>query len=313
MLAEQHADRLVVRAPAKVNLFLEILSQRADGYHELVTLLVAVDLFDTLEFQEDSSGALELSCDDPSLPAGPDNLAWRAAELLRQPHPLPPLRIGEGVGGEVTPLRSGEGAKERGARIRLTKRIPVAAGLAGGSSDAAATLFGLNRLWRLGFSNVQLAELGAKIGSDVPFFFSPGAAWCTGRGEIVTAAPPNWLDLVLACPPVGLATADVYRQVEVPVAPRSSDPLRRAWASGDKQAIAAEMFNRLQGPAERLCPAVAELRELFDSLKPLGHQMSGSGACYFALCRGPEEAQDFARRVQAQDPRLRVFVTRTLE
>ncbi len=316
MLAEQHADQLgdglVVRAPAKVNLFLEILNKRSDGYHELVSLLVAVDLFDILVFEE-NPGRIELSCDQAQLDTGPDNLVLRAAELLRQPHPLPPARpgrSGEGVGGEV-PLRSEEGAK--GARIRLAKRIPMAAGLAGGSSDAAATLFALNRLWQLGLSEAGLAELGAKLGSDVPFFFSGGAAWCTGRGEIVTPTRlPRPLDLVLACPPVGLATADVYRHATVPVEPRSAGALRRALAGGNVEAIGAELHNRLQEPAERLCPAVAELRQLFEALKPAGQAMSGSGSCCFALCRGPEEAQDFAQRVQAHDPRLRVFVTRTL-
>src|SRR5207237_2378703 len=121
----------------------------------------------------------------------------RAAELLR-------LRTGQ-VGG---------------VRVRLHKRIPLAAGLAGGSTDAAATLFGLNRLWRLGLTREQLAELGAELGSDVPFFFSAPAAWCTGRGEVVTPLRPGRpLWLVLACPPVGLSTAAVFRALNVPAEP----------------------------------------------------------------------------------------------
>src|SRR5262245_14402940 len=117
------ADRVEVRAPAKVNLFLEVLAKRPDGYHDIATLMVAVGLFDTLEFADDATGALTLRCDSPRLSTGPDNLVCRAAELLRQT----------------------TGAK-RGARIGLSKRIPLAAGLAGGSSDAAATLAGLNAL-----------------------------------------------------------------------------------------------------------------------------------------------------------------------
>src|SRR5262249_22987411 len=156
-------DGVEIRAPAKVNLFLEVLAKRPDGYHEIATLLVSITLFDTLEFKEEASGKILLQCDHPELGTGPENLICKAAELLRKHCKV-----------------------ASGARIRLKKRIPLAAGLAGGSSDAAATLAGLNELWQLGLSTTELAELGAKIGSDVAFFFAGGAAWCTGRGEIVT-------------------------------------------------------------------------------------------------------------------------------
>src|SRR5205823_7229469 len=126
------------------------------------TLMVAVSLYDTLEFKEETSGEIRLHCDHPDLSAGPDNLVLRAAHLLRQRANCP-----------------------RGCVIRLAKRIPLAAGLAGGSTDAAATLAGLNRLWRLGLVQSELARLGAELGSDVPFFFATPAAWCTGRGEQV--------------------------------------------------------------------------------------------------------------------------------
>src|SRR5947209_6913376 len=146
MFSERRAAAVVVWAPAKVNLFLEVLAKRADGYHEIATLLVAVSLYDTLEFKEEASGEIRLHSDHPNLSTGPENLIVRAAELLRR--------------------RTGCG---RGAAVRLAKRIPMAAGLAGGSSDAAATLAGLNRLWRLGLTRGELAVLGAELGSDVPF------------------------------------------------------------------------------------------------------------------------------------------------
>src|SRR5437868_14004366 len=162
MPSERISQPLSLLAPAKVNLFLEVLGQRPDGFHELETLMVAVDLCDRLEFRPDDSGALTLTCDDPGLTCGPDNLVLKAAEQLRR------------------------STKEtRGARIHLEKRIPMQAGLGGGWSDAAATLKGLNQLWRLGLADAELARLGAEVGSDVAFFFSPGAAWCTGRGEKV--------------------------------------------------------------------------------------------------------------------------------
>ena len=137
--------RLIVHAPAKVNLFLEILGKRADGYHELETLLVAVNVYDTLVFQEDESGVIEFRCDDAAIPQGPTNLVVRSALLVRE-----------------------ETGSKAGVKIWLRKRIPVAAGLGGGSSDAAATLAGLDRLWNLGLSLPDLSRLGARIGSDVP-------------------------------------------------------------------------------------------------------------------------------------------------
>ncbi|MFQ3592167.1 MAG: 4-(cytidine 5'-diphospho)-2-C-methyl-D-erythritol kinase, partial [Gemmataceae bacterium] len=152
--------------PAKVNLFLEVMSRRPDGFHELATLMMGVGWYDTLEYIERPTGEVILHCDTPELSTGPDNLIVRAAELLR-------TRLGICQGVE----------------IRLFKRIPMQAGLAGGSSDAAATLAGLNHLWRLGLDAPTLAALGAELGSDVSFFFHGPAAWCTGRGELIEPTP----------------------------------------------------------------------------------------------------------------------------
>src|SRR5262245_40077868 len=165
MLIERFAEHVVVWAPAKVNLHLEILGKRADGYHELETLMMAVNLCDTLVFRNDSSGRLSLECSDVELSTGPDNLVMRATALLQSTTNC-----------------------QRGAAIQLKRRIPLAAGLAGGSTDAAATLAGLNELWSLRLSTTRLKELSAQLGSDVAFFFHTPAAWCTGRGEIVTPA-----------------------------------------------------------------------------------------------------------------------------
>jgi 4-diphosphocytidyl-2-C-methyl-D-erythritol kinase len=288
MLSASHADVLVVWAPAKVNLFLEVLAQRSDGYHEIATLMVAVSLYDTLEFKEEASGDIRLHCDHPDLSTGPDNLVYRAAELLRQ--------------------RRGV---RRGARIGLTKRIPTAAGLAGGSSDAAAALAGLNRLWHLGLSDPELAALGAELGSDVPFFFAAPAAWCAGRGEQVAPLTPGGrLWFVLACPAVGLSTAEAYRNVRVPEQPEAGAEIRAAVAAGDVDAVGRRLHNRLQGPAERLCPEVGRLRERLAGLGPAGVLMSGSGTSVFALCRDHEEAVRLARGL-ANGARWRVFLVRS--
>ena len=152
MTRECPPQPLVLLAPAKVNLFLEVLAKRPDGYHDLETLMVAVDLFDRLEFAPDDSGALTLTCDDPGLTCGPENLVLKAAEKLRR-HANHP----------------------GGARIHLEKRIPMQAGLAGGSSDAAASLKGLNTLWGLGLPDPELARLGAEVGKRRGLLLLPPA------------------------------------------------------------------------------------------------------------------------------------------
>ena len=223
MLFRQSRQTLVVHAPAKVNLFLEILGKRSDGYHDLETLMVSVGMYDTLTFMEDQTGKIRLRCFEGSpvgslprvrsapLPVDGDNLVVRAADLLRS--------------------RAGVG---QGIRIELIKRIPVAAGLAGGSSDAAATLVALNRLWNLRLGSDQLARLASELGSDVAFFLNPTpAAICRGRGEIIEPiAPAATLHFVIACPTSGLSTAAVFKRCTVPARPRSVMPITACLQSG---------------------------------------------------------------------------------
>jgi len=267
------ADAVRVLAPAKVNLFLEVLRRREDGYHDLATLMLTVGLFDSLELRENTSGEIRLECDHPGLSAGPDNLVCRAARLLRERY-----RISTGVD------------------IRLVKRIPLAAGLAGGSSDAAATLAGLDRLWNLGLGSDTLGQFGAELGSDVTFFFHGPAAWCTGRGEIVEpvrVATP--LDLVLVKPEVGLSTASVFKTLTVPAAPKDGQAVREALRAGEMEKLGRLFFNRLEEPAIKLAPEVERVRHRLLALSPLGVLMSGSGSTVFALARDAADAMRLGR------------------
>lgn len=260
---------LQILAPAKVNLFLEVLGKRPDGYHEIATLMLAIDLADLLEFVPSTDGVLSLTCDEPGLSVGPDNLVLQAAQRLRAKFAI-----------------------TNGATIRLTKRIPWAAGLGGGSSDAAATLEGLNELWQLGMSRKELSAIGAGIGSDVPFFLNGNAAWCTGRGEIIEPVPIGRpLDLVLVKPPDALSTAEVYRHVRIPAQPQNGEAASGALAAGDVEAIGRAMHNRLQEPAFQIAPAVAEWHRRLEAMGTAGVLMSGSGSCLFALCRNASEAR----------------------
>ena len=266
-----------VLAPAKLNLFLEVHGRRPDGYHDIESLMVTVDLFDTLRFTDDPSGRITLTCDDPSLPTGPENLVVRAA-----------LRLQEATG------------RGRGARIELSKSIPAQAGLAGGSSDAAATLDGLDRLWGLGAPSDLLDDLAGEIGSDVAFFRHAPCAACRGRGEVVEPrALPYPLHFVLACPSVGVSTAAVYRNLTPPDRPRPIGGILEALESGDVASLGRGLFNRLQPVAESLEPALGAVRDALADLGPSldGHLMSGSGSAYFGLARDRDAAEEAARRL----------------
>jgi 4-diphosphocytidyl-2-C-methyl-D-erythritol kinase len=292
MLVKTFPGSVVVWAPAKVNLFLEVLGKRPDGYHEVNTLMVAVRLFDTLILKEDASSPLQLECNRRDLSAGPDNLVLRAAHLLQK--------------------RAG---CRKGARMRLVKRIPLAAGLAGGSSDAAAALIGLNRLWQLRLSEGEMADLAAELGSDIPFFFETPAAWCTGRGEKVKGVRLGRpLDFVIACPAQGLATAAVYAGVQVPASPVSGADICAAAERGEVAALGRLLYNRLEASAQKLCPAVAALSARMKELEPAGVLMSGSGSSVFALCHGPHHAQALARELGRPRPDMeeaRIFRVRS--
>jgi 4-diphosphocytidyl-2-C-methyl-D-erythritol kinase len=286
----RYLDDVVAWAPAKVNLFLEVLGKRPDGYHEIATLMVAVSLYDTLVFREDMTGTLNFECNHPQLDAGPDNLVLRAANLLRE-----------------------RTRCSKGCSVRLVKRIPLAAGLAGGSSDAAATLLGLNRLWQLGLSREELAGLGAELGSDVPFFFYTPAAWCTGRGELVERLPLQGnLNLVLLCPRFGISTADVYRRVRVPETPCASEPILAAVAAGaTAEQLAPHLFNRLEAIAETIDPRLAVYRRLLRDQQPAGELMSGSGSALFALASAPAEAARISAALKATVTEASVFQVRS--
>jgi 4-diphosphocytidyl-2-C-methyl-D-erythritol kinase len=292
MIIHRRGSVLRVWTPAKINLFLEVLGRRADGFHDLATLMVMVGLFDTVEISENASGEVRLECDHPELSTGPDNLVCRAVDLVR-------TRYG---------LRTG-------IDVRLRKRIPLQAGLAGGSSDAAATLAGLDRLWRLGLTRDELGRLGAELGSDVTFFFHGPAGWCTGRGEIVQPLPVGRpLDFVLVCPAVGLSTAAVFRSLRLPAEPVDGKAVRLAFEAGDVAELGRLLHNRLQEPAEELSPVVAHWRRRLAECEPAGVVMSGSGSTVFALCRDAADASRIARALRSvkdEGDRVRVRVVRS--
>jgi 4-diphosphocytidyl-2-C-methyl-D-erythritol kinase len=186
--------------------------------------------------------------------------------------------------------------------LRLVKRIPAAAGLGGGSSDAAAALVAANLAWDLGLADTDLAAAATELGSDVPFFLLGSPAICRGRGEQVEpiAGLGLW-NFVVAKPPEGLSTAAVYRECRSAEEPRRVAPLVDAFRRGDGVEAGRLIFNRLQPVAETLSPWIPRLRDTMAAEGLLGHGMSGSGTAYFGLCRDAAEAQRLASRLRARD------------
>ncbi len=276
----------MLTAAAKVNLVLEVLGKRPDGYHEIATVLQAVELCDRLVLEDAEDLALEVH--GPA-PGDATNLALRAAAILRE---------AAGV--------------DRGARIRLDKRIPVAAGLGGGSADAAAVLAGLNRLWGLRWPRVRLSALGASLGMDVPFFLWGGAALATGRGEVVAPVAAGALALVLVSPASGLSTAEVYARVTPTLwtdggrARDMVEALRRRRPAR----IAASLYNGLEGAVALLCPEVERIKAALLAAGALGAAVSGSGPTVFGVARSYEHARQIRNRVTRRS--WRCWAVRTL-
>ena len=188
----EEQGEIKVAAPAKINLFLEILGKRQDGYHEIETVMQEISLFDYLYIENYDEG-VAFTCSNPKLATGEENLVVKAVRLMQK-----------------------ESGTSKGVKIHLDKKIPIGAGLGGGSSDAAATLCGLNRLWQLGYDEKQLMSLAGKLGSDTPFFVIGNTAICKGRGEVVTPYPLNVkYNYIIIYPRFEVSTAAVYKNFKI--------------------------------------------------------------------------------------------------
>jgi 4-diphosphocytidyl-2-C-methyl-D-erythritol kinase len=301
---------LTLTAPAKINLLLHIAGDRPDGFHELVMVMQSIDLADTVTVAERREAGIVLTCDRSDVPLDQSNLAWKAAELMQQRFP--------------------EAAKKQGGlAIDLQKRIPMGAGLAGGSADCAAVLVGIDLLWDLGLTQSDLQTLAAELGSDISFCVSGGTALCTGRGEIIDPLPElDHLYAVLAKYqdlPVPTPWAyKTYRQTFGPTYPATAPELDRrleqlrtgammtAIAHRDAARIGAGLHNDLEKVVLPHYPKVQQLRDAFGKTDSLGVMMSGSGSTVFALAESQAQAEaiELAMRSMIPDPDLDFWVTK---
>ncbi|HOI56129.1 MAG TPA: 4-(cytidine 5'-diphospho)-2-C-methyl-D-erythritol kinase [Phycisphaerae bacterium] len=278
----RHNDLLEIRTPAKINVGLRVLGKRADGYHEIESLVVAIDLADTLEVRpaEDDRLTLSVFPETSKVPADDSNLVLRAARLLRQ-----------------------EAGIAAGAYITLHKKIPAGRGLGGGSSDAAAALVVLNELWQIGLDRTRLVELASRLGSDVPFFLRGPVCLMRGRGEVLEPVDCRLTTgVLLVVPPFPLATVDVYGRWGGGLTTARNGA--RLWLSllrdGKLSDLGRTLVNDLEAPALSLRSELRQYREALLNAGGSCVSMTGSGSAWFALLPSCEEARQVAQRLHLE-------------
>lgn len=279
---------LTALARAKINLTLDVLGKRPDGYHELEMVMQSVELHDRLEFSP-GAGEISLRVEGSDVPSGADNLVYRAADLLRS-----------------------HGKSKVGVNIRLKKAIPVAAGLGGGSADAAVTLAVLNKMWGMGLPLSELMLLGERLGADIPFCLLGGTALARGKGEQLEQLPPcPRLGLVLVKPPFGVSTASVYRAFTPGATVKKPDSLAMVKAIGERNVagIIDNLANALEPVTINMHPEIAKIKEKLTKAGAPGVLMSGSGPTVFGLAADLESARVVAARYEQSGER--VLVTET--
>jgi 4-diphosphocytidyl-2-C-methyl-D-erythritol kinase len=310
------ARTLRVRVPAKINLHLGVGPRRSDGYHEVVTVLQTVSIFDVLHLHMNGDAhsvhpstrrmtrvafTLDAEGHTEGIPADAHNLAVVAAARLME-------HLGMGSDG----AEGSDPEDSPTTRLRLTKRIPVAAGMAGGSADAAAALVGLNRLWEADLDAEALCEIAAEVGSDVPFCVLGGSALATGTGtavaRVLTRGSAHW---VVGIDREPLSTTDVYAEFDAlpPPEPTNPDAVLQALRTGDLDALAAALHNDLEPAAVALRPALAARREAMMRAGALATLVSGSGPTMLALARDKVEARRLAAEVEEHFDAVAVAVS----
>ena len=269
---------MIIYAPAKVNLHLRLLGKRSDGYHDIETIFERIALFDKITLRSLKSNKIKISCDDPEVPRGKSGLVYKAAELLKNKFGI-----------------------TKGIDIKIVKKIPIAAGLGGGSSDTACILTGLNKLWKLGLSAGELSPLGKRLGADIPFFIG-GASFAAGIGRGDEISPIRWRKKFwhfLITPPIKLLSGDIYR------------------ACKNKKHTRAFISNDLEEAVLKIAPLVAKLKSALEEMGLTHSLVSGSGPSVFSLFSKRKEAVRAKKVLIKQFPFVRnkgwkIFIVSTM-
>lgn len=286
-------DKIVIKAMAKINLGLDVIRKRTDGYHEVRMVMQSVNLYDTLTFTKSDEKGITLTANKREIPLDERNLIYKAADLLYKRYSMP-----------------------EGVRIHLDKKIPMAAGMAGGSTDAAAALTGMNRLFELGISQEELCGLGVKIGADVPYCIMGGTVLAEGIGEILTPLPPAPdCFLVIAKPGIDVPTKYVYENLHADklTCHPDIDGMVRAVSNQDRRGIAAAMGNVLETVTVQEYPVIDEIKKFMKENGAVNSLMSGSGPTVFAIMENAEKAERLKQSLGETGLAKEIFVTNFTE
>lgn len=284
-------DKIQLKALAKINLGLDVLRRREDGYHEVKMIMQTIHLYDELELKKIAKPEIQMQTNLPYLPVDEHNLAYKAAKLLKEEYHLP-----------------------GGLFIRLQKKIPVAAGMAGGSSDAAAVLWGVNQLYHLGLSKKELMERGVRLGADVPYCIQRGTALAEGIGEKLKALPPMpKCYLLIAKPGVSVSTKFVYENLHANDLKEEQHPnidaMIRTIQKKDLALLTSYMGNVLELVTIPAYPVIEEIKRCMLEAGALGAMMSGSGPTVFGIFETQPQARKAYRAVKASQLAKQVYLT----
>ena len=271
-----------LKAPAKINLSLDVLGKRPDGYHELATIMQAVSLFDTITLEDNDSGEITLSCNYEGVPCDEKNICYKEAERFF----------------EYTKREN------KGLHIDIDKTIPTQAGLAGGSSDGAAVIMGLNAMFGTMLKPAEMNMLGEKVGADVPFCIAGGTKLCTGIGGTMKKLPTLHGAHIVICKPdtVSVSTAEAYQKVDaLPKHPCYTDEMVKALYSRDMFMITSTLFNDFELALQ--IPEVAEIKKKMLDCKASGAGMSGSGSAVFAIFKSESKAKKCVEALKTDYPK----------
>lgn len=284
------ANVIHLKALAKINLGLDVIGTRQDGYHLVRMIMQTIELYDWVTIKKKDDDRISLSTNLNFLPTDEHNIAYQAAELLKREYP-----------------------KIRGVELRIHKCIPVAAGMAGGSTDAAAVLYGMNRLWQLGIPMKRLMEYGLQLGADVPYCLMRGTALAEGIGEQLRALPPMpQCEILVAKPPVSVSTKLVYQSLDAQTEPEHPeiDAQIRDLERADLRSLAAHMGNVLESVTVPMHPQITELKEMMERGGALAAMMSGSGPTVFGIFTDRTKAYRVKEQIRRSGLARQVYVTR---
>lgn len=282
-----------LKCPAKLNLFLDVLEKRPDGYHDISTIYEKINLSDEIILTTRPDGLIKIFCSDPDVPLDSSNLCYKAAQVLQQDYMIPD-----------------------GVDIEIKKHIPVASGLGGGSSDAAGVLIGLNKIWNLGLDQERILSYAAKVGSDVSFFVeNKKFAIGSGRGEIIKGLNfnPKGLYHILVAIQDQLFAKDIYSDLSLGLTKEKGDIniLPLALKSSDTKGIREGMYNALEKVVEKHCSAVIKVKKTLIDLGVKKPMVSGSGPAVFALTDSQQEAEKIVGQL-SKEGKWRTYVVTTI-